>query len=60
MLLTGGANKRQGGIGAVGLGLVDGVAGGHIAISPAFTVTTEQVDEKVRVVTEAVRGALPM
>jgi adenosylmethionine-8-amino-7-oxononanoate aminotransferase len=35
-------------------GLVDGVAGDHIAISPPFTVTEAQVDETVRAVIEAV------
>jgi adenosylmethionine-8-amino-7-oxononanoate aminotransferase len=35
-------------------GLVDGVAGDHVAISPPFTVSEEQVDETVRVVIEAV------
>lgn len=35
-------------------GLVGGVAGDHIAISPPFTVNEEQVDETVRVVREAV------
>ncbi len=35
-------------------GLVDGVAGDHIAISPPFTVNEEQVDETVRAVVEAV------
>jgi adenosylmethionine-8-amino-7-oxononanoate aminotransferase len=33
---------------------VGGVAGDHIAISPPFTVSEEQVDETVRVVIEAV------
>lgn len=35
-------------------GLVDGVAGDHIAISPPFTVTEAQVDETAAAVTEAV------
>ncbi len=35
-------------------GLVDGVAGDHIAISPPFTVNEAQVDETVRAVTAAV------
>ena len=33
-------------------GLIDGVAGDHIAISPPFTITKEQIDETVRVLRE--------
>ncbi|MBT3344183.1 MAG: aminotransferase class III-fold pyridoxal phosphate-dependent enzyme [Gemmatimonadetes bacterium] len=36
-------------------GLVDGVAGDHIAISPPFTVNEEQVDETIQAVTTAVQ-----
>lgn len=35
-------------------GLVDGVAGDHIAISPPFTIFEEEVDETVRVLREAI------
>ena len=35
-------------------GLVDGVAGDHVAISPPFTISAEEVDETVRVVRESV------
>jgi adenosylmethionine-8-amino-7-oxononanoate aminotransferase len=35
-------------------GLVDGVAGDHIAISPPFTVSEEQVETTVQAITEAV------
>tara|TARA_B100000029_G_scaffold470024_1_gene508463 strand:+ start:15 stop:350 length:336 start_codon:yes stop_codon:yes gene_type:complete len=35
-------------------GMVDGVAGDHIAISPPFTITEDQVDEVVRVLKESV------
>ena len=35
-------------------GLIDGVAGDHICISPPFTITESEVNETVRVVTEAI------
>jgi len=35
-------------------GLVDGVAGDHIALSPPFTIDEQQVDTTVTAVTEAV------
>ena len=35
-------------------GLIDGVAGDHIAISPPFTINESEVDEIVRVVKESI------
>ena len=35
-------------------GLIEGVAGDHICISPPFTITESEVDEIVRVVTETI------